>query len=137
MCNFAGNIVGAYDEDSDCSYEKYEELQYEWYEKIKSMTLQEQEAANLGYVIFEAFYYFICYWGYTEEVITQNSIQDSCINQIQVNIFSILWYYEENTRILAEIEIVKSDILFVMENFNDNEFHDKIEMYIHLNILNI
>lgn len=146
LCNFTGNIVGEYDEDSGCSYEKYQELQEHWWdEEIKIMPLHEQQAANLGYVIFEAFYDFISYWEEEKEKVTQEDIQFYCVKQMQANIFSILWNYEESMenemlvtpRMIVEIGGIKSDILFVMENRNDMEFQNKIEAYTHLNILDV
>ena len=148
LCN--STSVNDYDEDINCfDYERWEKLQHQWYnEEIKKMSLQHQEIASLDYPIYESLFDFMSYWVYETKEKKQDLVQHSCIRQIQANIFSILWVYEDNKefyypdhkivsvpRILEEIERIKDDILFIKENFCESEFRDKIENYINLNLL--
>lgn len=96
LCN--STPINDYDKDINCfDYERWEELHSQWYnEEIKEMSLQHQEMVSFDYVIFESFFDFISYWGNETKEITQDHIQWNCIRQIQANIFSILWGYEDN-----------------------------------------
>lgn len=148
LCN--STPVNDYDESINCfDYERWEKLQHQWYnEEIKKMSLQHQEIASLDYPIYESLFDFISYWVYETKEKKQDLVQHSCIRQIQANIFSILWVYEDNKefyypehkivsvpRILEEIERIKDDILFIKENSCESKFRDKIQNYINLNLL--
>lgn len=135
LCYYAGNIVGEYDEDSEnCSYEEYEQLQSKWHEEKLKMTQDEQIMAEFGYVLFETFYYFICYFEFEGEDITKERIQNLCIDQIQNLLFGILWIYDEERKehfhtykCVEMVEEIKKDIAFIMTGFSTKEFKARLD----------
>lgn len=94
MCNFTGLIVGESEEEI-CSIEEYEEIQSLWSDELKSFDTYETSIADIGFNLFSQFYNFICYFSFESSEITKEQTAELCIEQIDIILFDILWYIDD------------------------------------------